>query len=64
MEVDGASHFEKTQMEYDQARTEYLGSLGYKVLRLQNHDVRFNVNTVITRIVEEVEIRIQELQKQ
>lgn len=64
IEIDGASHVEKTQREYDQARTEYLESLGYKVIRFTNQDVRYNVNAVITRIMEEVEFRIRNLQKQ
>src|SRR5215216_2757012 len=40
IEIDGATHFEKTQMEYDQARTDYLESLGYEVIRFTNDDVR------------------------
>ena len=50
-------------MEYDQARTKYLENLGYKVIRFTNDDVRYNVNSVVARIVEEVEIRLQGLQK-
>ena len=50
-------------MEYDQARTEYLENLGYKVIRFTNDDVRYNIHTVVAKILEEVEIRIQELQK-
>jgi very-short-patch-repair endonuclease len=63
IEVDGALHFDKTQMEYDQARTEYLENLGYKVIRFTNDDVRYNIHTVVAKILEEVEVRIQELQK-
>ena len=63
IEVDGALHFDKTQMEYDQARREYLENLGYKVSRFTNDDVRFNIHTVVAKILEEVEVRIQELQK-
>lgn len=61
IEIDGESHFEETQMQYDQARTEYLESLGYKIIRFTNDDVRYNVNVVVTRIIEEVELRIQVL---
>jgi very-short-patch-repair endonuclease len=63
IEIDGESHFEETQMQYDHARTEYLESLGYKVIRFTNDDVRYNVNAVITKVIEEVEGRIQEVQK-
>jgi very-short-patch-repair endonuclease len=48
IEIDGDSHFQKAQMEYDQARTGYLETLGYKVIRFTNDDVRYNINTVAT----------------
>jgi very-short-patch-repair endonuclease len=63
IEIDGDSHFQKAQMEYDQARTGYLETLGYKVIRFTNDDVRYNINTVVTRIIEQVETRIKELEK-
>lgn len=49
-------------MEYDAARTEYLESKGYKVIRFTNNDVRYNIDAVVAKIIEEVEFRIQELQ--
>jgi len=63
IEIDGETHFQKVQIEYDQARTEYLETLGYEVIRFTNDDIRYNINTVIAKIIEEVEARIQELQK-
>src|SRR5262245_3421700 len=45
--IDGESHFQETQMEYDQARTEYLETLGYKVIRFTNDDVRHKLHAVI-----------------
>ena len=63
IEIDGDSHFQKAQMEYDQARTGYLETLGYKVIQFTNDDVRYNINTVVTRIIEQVETRIKELEK-
>ena len=62
IEVDGASHFEKAQMEYDQARTKYLESLGYQLIRFTNDEVRYNLNAVVVRIIEVVEARIRKLQ--
>ena len=59
IEIDGASHLEKEQQEYDQARTEYLEALGYKVIRFTNNDVRYNIHAVVTAIIEEVESRIK-----
>jgi very-short-patch-repair endonuclease len=58
IEIDGASHDEKEQQEYDQARAEYLEALGYKVIRFRNEDVRYNAHAVVTAIIEEVEGRI------
>ena len=59
IEIDGASHLEKEQQEYDQARTEYLEALGHKVIRFTNDDVRYNIHAVVTAIMEEVEKRIE-----
>lgn len=63
IEIDGESHFQEKQAEYDQERTECLESLGYKVIRFKNNDVRYNVNVVVTKILEEVDVRIQILRK-
>ena len=59
IEIDGISHLEKEQQEYDQARTEYLEALGYKVIRFTNNDVRYNIHAVVAAIIEEVESRIK-----
>jgi len=59
IELDGESHFQKAQMEYDQARTKYLESLGYKVIRFTNDDVRYNINAVIAKTIEEVKTIIE-----
>lgn len=60
IEIDGDSHSTKEQQEYDKARTEYLEALGYKVIRFTNNDARYNINSVVTVIIEEVEQRIKE----
>jgi very-short-patch-repair endonuclease len=62
IEIDGVSHLQAGQVEYDEARTEHLENLGYKVIRFTNDDVRYNVDTVIAKIMEEVKVRIQELE--
>ena len=59
IEIDGPSHFEKEQQDYDQARTEYLEASGYKVIRFTNDDVRYNIHAVVTEIMEEVEKRVE-----
>jgi very-short-patch-repair endonuclease len=51
IEIDGDSHLEKEQKEYDAARTEYLESLGRKMIRFTNDDVRFNINAVAQEIM-------------
>ena len=61
IEIDGSSHFEKEQEEYDKARTEILQELGYQVIRFTNNDVRYNVHEVVDEIIKEVEHRINEL---
>lgn len=45
IELDGSQHLEKE--EYDNERTKYLESLGYKVIRFWNNDVMNNVDGVI-----------------
>ena len=52
IEIDGASHLEKEQQEYDTARTEYLEWLGRKVIRFTNDDVRFNIHAVVQEILD------------
>lgn len=58
IELDGDSHLEAGQMEYDAARTEYLEYLGYKVIRFTNNDVRYNIHAVVDEIVRVIESRL------
>lgn len=60
IEIDGASHLDKEQVEYDKARTEYLEELGYKVIRFTNNEVRYNINAVVDEIIKVAEKRIEE----
>jgi very-short-patch-repair endonuclease len=48
VEADGGQHAERT--EQDSARTEYLESLGYKVVRFWNHEILGNTDGVLERI--------------
>jgi very-short-patch-repair endonuclease len=48
IELDGSQHLE--QEEYDEERTEFLKSKGYKVLRFWNNDVMNNIDSVLTVI--------------
>ena len=50
VELDGGQHYEKQQIEYDIARTEYIEALGIEVLRFSNHDVFINFTGVCDAI--------------
>lgn len=61
IEIDGAQHYEKEAMEYDEIRTKYLECFGLAVLRFSNHDIKTNfdgvceaINTVIKSRIEDV----------
>jgi len=45
IELDGSQHFD--QFQYDERRTKYLESRGYKVLRFNNNDVQNNLDGVL-----------------
>jgi very-short-patch-repair endonuclease len=51
IEVDGATHSEDRDMEYDQRRTEFLKSQGYRVLRIQNDDIYHRFDDVMDMIL-------------
>ena len=53
IELDGSQHLE--QEEYDEERTKYLNSLGYKVIRFWNSDVMNNIDGVILAIIHAME---------
>jgi very-short-patch-repair endonuclease len=50
IELDGSQHLE--QEEYDNERTNYLESLGYKVIRFWNNDVMKDIEGVILAIMD------------
>ena len=53
IELDGSQHLE--QEGYDEERTKYLNSLGYKVIRFWNNDVMKNLQGVILSIMQATE---------
>ena len=53
LELDGSQHLE--QEEYDEERTKYLNSLGYKVIRFWNNDVMKNMDGVILALLHAME---------
>ena len=46
IEIDGGQHNHPEDIEYDKKRTEFLSSLGFKVLRFWNNDVDKNISGV------------------
>jgi very-short-patch-repair endonuclease len=50
IELDGSQHLEQEQ--YDEERTKYLESKGYKVLRFWNNDVMHRIDSVLTVILD------------
>jgi very-short-patch-repair endonuclease len=59
IEIDGSQHIDAA--EYDQQRTEQLGSLGYSVLRFWNNDVFNNIEVVLNTIVSFIETGLPEI---
>ena len=53
IELDGSQHLE--QEEYDEERTQYLESQGYRVIRFWNYDVMENIDGVIIVIMQALE---------
>lgn len=52
IELDGWQHKEENQERYDNIRTEFLESCGFKVLRFWNNDINNNLNGVFLKIEE------------
>ena len=53
IELDGSQH--QTQTNYDAKRTEWLQSQGFTVLRFWNNDALANTDSVLERIMLELE---------
>ena len=54
IELDGSHHFEKENSEYDFIRTEYLNSLGLRVIRFSNRDIDNNFSAVCQAVEEAI----------
>ncbi len=55
VEVDGGSHNEPGQKEYDADRTQYLNDQGIRVLRFRNEEVLANLDQVLSQIIKATE---------
>ena len=54
IEIDGGQHNEAENIEYDKTRTEFLNSLGYKVIRFWNNEIYANIDDVLLRLNQEI----------
>lgn len=54
IEIDGNSHFEDGAAEYDQARQEFMESVGIKFIRFTNNDVYGNLSGVLESIIQNI----------
>jgi very-short-patch-repair endonuclease len=52
IEVDGGQHDGENQRRYDESRTKYFESLGFKVIRFWDNDVNNNLSSVISEIID------------
>ncbi|MGQ0602385.1 MAG: endonuclease domain-containing protein [Anaerolineales bacterium] len=50
IEIDGDTHAEPDQAEYDAARTQWLEERGYRVIRFHNNDVHVNIDGVLAAL--------------
>ena len=57
IEVDGAYHVEREQMEDDEVRTAHLEQIGFRVVRFSNEEVLYNLGSVLDRIRHELNKR-------
>ena len=55
VEVDGATHGQDYEIQYDERRTRYLTSEGYRVLRVQN----VNVYRILPDVLEMILIALE-----
>ncbi|GAX35478.1 endonuclease domain-containing protein [Nodularia sp. NIES-3585] len=52
IEIDGDSHFQDGAAEYDQAKQEFMESVGIKFIRFTNNDVYGNLSGVLESIAQ------------
>ena len=54
IELDGGGHYEPEKMQKDRVRTEYMESMGLKVLRFTNLEIKKNFHAVCEKIDSEI----------
>jgi very-short-patch-repair endonuclease len=56
IEIDGDSHLRKEELFRDQIKTESLTNLGLTILRFTNEDVENNIDSVIRRLIDRINV--------
>ncbi|TPV33819.1 endonuclease domain-containing protein [Paucihalobacter ruber] len=56
IEVDGGIHFTEEQEKYDHQRQKKLESLGVKLIRFSDDDIKNNLDTVLDELKNKIEI--------
>lgn len=59
IEIDGSIHLKKEIREYDKWRTSQLIDFGYSVIRFSNREVFDDIDTVISKILQHIQIKTQ-----
>ena len=54
IEIDGGQHNISKNIEYDKTRTDFLNSLGYKVIRFWNNEIYEDIDGVLLRLKQEI----------
>ena len=52
IEIDGGQHNEASEIDYDNCRTKYLETKGYRVFRFWNNEIDNNIEGVYERLLE------------
>ncbi|MGE4349581.1 MAG: endonuclease domain-containing protein [Candidatus Berkiella sp.] len=55
LEIDGSQHFEKEHYEQDKFRDAYLREAKIHVLRFNNHEVKYQMNSVLEKLNDVIE---------
>jgi very-short-patch-repair endonuclease len=55
VELDGDSHFTSGARNYDAERNTFMIALGLRVLRFNNNDVMTNIDSVLEKIINQVQ---------
>ena len=55
IEVDGAYHSERQQMEDDELREQHLNRMGYRVVRFTNDEVLYDTQNALDEIMSKIE---------